>query len=132
MRVIESLRVADVPNDTNDASSNAYNMTRGSNVSNISSTSNATTGTTGRPPRIGTSNNSSNLRSRTSSLQQSEFLDPIPSPRKIRRQGSTSSEVHFDWKKSDLLGRGAFGEVYLGLDNESGALLAVKEISFTR
>jgi serine/threonine protein kinase len=127
MRLIESLRVADMQDQ--DGESNAYDMSNQSNQSNASAINSG--GTIGRPPRIQTQG-SSKLRSRASSLHQEEFDSPVPSPRKIRRQGSTSSEVHFDWKKSDLLGRGAFGSVYLGLDNESGALLAVKEISFTR
>ena len=74
------------------------------------------------------------LRKKTSSSLQQEPHphSDVPLPRKIRRTGSNASEAGFDWKKSDLLGRGAFGEVYLGLDNQTGALLAVKEISFTR
>ena len=76
------------------------------------------------------------LRTQTSSsFQQKPHPhngSDVPLPRKIRRAGSNASEAGFDWKKSDLLGRGAFGEVYLGLDNQTGALLAVKEISFTR
>lgn len=34
-----------------------------------------------------------------------------------------------NWKKGTLLGSGGFGKVYLGLDNETGAMFAVKEIS---
>lgn len=33
------------------------------------------------------------------------------------------------WKKGTLLGSGGFGKVYLGLDNETGSMFAVKEIS---
>ena len=123
MRIIESLRVADGTEQT----------LRQTPVRTNSTASTVGAGVGGASPR----NSSSNLRTRTASLQQEPFASAMPSPRKIRRAGSNMSDAssgghHFDWKKSDLLGHGAFGKVYLGLDNESGALLAVKEISFTR
>ena len=131
MRVIEALRAADMGGGggggaEEGANSSAYNMSRDDKMKTV-----------GRPPRLDQLDNNnnglnpSNLRTRTTSLHQEENASPMPSPRKIRRQGSTSGEVHFDWKKSDLLGQGAFGQVFLGLDNESGALLAVKECHFT-
>lgn len=33
------------------------------------------------------------------------------------------------WKKGELLGKGAFGKVFLGMDTETGELLAVKQVS---
>ena len=123
MRIIESLRVADMSSTGNDFRGTT------STASTASTASSASAATIASPTR-----GSPNLRTRTSSLQQQPFATAMPSPRKIRRTGSTASDGghHFDWKKSDLLGRGAFGKVYLGLDNETGALLAVKEVSFTR
>eukprot|EP00798_Chlamydomonas_sp_ICE-L_P022851 gene22851-30025_t len=35
----------------------------------------------------------------------------------------------YTWKKGDSLGQGSFGTVYLGLNNQTGELLAVKEVS---
>ena len=35
------------------------------------------------------------------------------------------------WRKGDLIGTGANGRVYLGLEEETGAIIAVKEMAFT-
>ena len=35
------------------------------------------------------------------------------------------------WRKGETIGRGAFGAVYLGLNDDTGALMAVKELSFS-
>lgn len=43
---------------------------------------------------------------------------PSPSPPLIR------------WRKGELIGSGAFGRVYMGMNLDSGELLAVKEVSF--
>ena len=43
-------------------------------------------------------------------------------------QGGPSSEpVH--WIKGELIGAGAFGRVYMGLNNETGQLMAVKQVT---
>ena len=43
-------------------------------------------------------------------------------------QSAASSEpVH--WIKGELIGAGAFGRVYMGLNNETGQLMAVKQAS---
>ncbi|EGB04224.1 hypothetical protein AURANDRAFT_3341, partial [Aureococcus anophagefferens] len=36
------------------------------------------------------------------------------------------------WRKGDLIGAGANGRVYLGLEEDTGAIIAVKEILFTK
>jgi len=116
MRIIESLRVADMSLSNNTTTTTITEL-NGSSATTIAES-----------PKI------NNLRTRAFSLHQEPHSSPLQSPTKIRRAGSSASDGGggFDWKKSDLLGRGAFGQVYLGLDNQTGALLAVKEISFTR
>ena len=43
-------------------------------------------------------------------------------------QNAPSSEpVH--WTKGELIGAGAFGRVYMGLNNETGQLMAVKQVT---
>lgn len=34
----------------------------------------------------------------------------------------------FNWTKGELIGSGAFGNVYLGMDNDTGQLMAVKQV----
>lgn len=36
------------------------------------------------------------------------------------------------WRKGDLIGTGANGRVYLGLEESTGAIIAVKEVMFTK
>ncbi|KAL0231485.1 hypothetical protein GEMRC1_010889 [Eukaryota sp. GEM-RC1] len=43
-----------------------------------------------------------------------------------RSESNLSNDI-ISWQKGELLGRGAFGSVYLGLDSETGMLMAVKE-----
>jgi serine/threonine protein kinase len=37
-----------------------------------------------------------------------------------------------NWKKGELLGFGAYGQVFLGLNEDSGQLLAVKQVPLVR
>ena len=39
---------------------------------------------------------------------------------------SSSEPVH--WRRGELIGAGAFGRVYMGLNNETGQLMAVKQV----
>lgn len=49
---------------------------------------------------------------------------PSPPPRPTTPLGAPSS-----WTRGDLIGSGAFGRVYLGLDDATGRLVAVKQVS---
>lgn len=42
------------------------------------------------------------------------------------QQVSSSEPVH--WKRGEMIGAGAFGRVYMGLNNETGQLMAVKQV----
>jgi hypothetical protein len=37
-----------------------------------------------------------------------------------------------NWTKGELIGQGAFGSVYLGMDNDSGQLMAVKQVHVSK
>lgn len=45
----------------------------------------------------------------------------------MHREGPRAGQ----WKKGQLLAKGAHGAVYMGLDERTGGLIAVKEIGFT-
>ena len=42
------------------------------------------------------------------------------------QNGPSSGPVH--WTRGELIGAGAFGRVYMGLNNETGQLMAVKQV----
>lgn len=41
---------------------------------------------------------------------------------------SSSSPQPIRWRKGELIGAGAFGRVYMGMNLDSGELLAVKQV----
>jgi len=48
----------------------------------------------------------------------------------LRGGGDDSRNSYVSWRKGDLIGTGANGRVYLGLEEESGAIIAIKEMAF--
>ncbi|GFH28725.1 protein kinase domain-containing protein [Haematococcus lacustris] len=40
--------------------------------------------------------------------------------------------MHFNWTKGKLIGAGAFGRVFQGLDNDTGQIVAVKQVALTK
>ena len=44
-------------------------------------------------------------------------------------QDKDSNERTIKWKRGEILGQGAFGIVYLGLNIDTGELMAVKQMS---
>lgn len=42
-----------------------------------------------------------------------------------------TARIKIEWQRGQLLGRGAFGSVFLGLNNKTGALMAVKQITLS-
>ena len=43
----------------------------------------------------------------------------------------TIPDLQIRWVKGDIIGSGASGRVYMGLDEDTGGLIAVKEIQFS-
>ena len=61
-------------------------------------------------------------------------LGLLPAPREshvLRGGGDDSRNSHVSWRRGDLIGTGANGRVYLGLEEDSGAIIAVKEMAFS-
>ncbi|KAG0486961.1 hypothetical protein HPP92_009056 [Vanilla planifolia] len=52
---------------------------------------------------------------------------PLPLP-PVTPSSPTSLRAQTQWKKGKLLGRGTFGQVYLGFNSESGQMCAIKEV----
>lgn len=66
------------------------------------------------------SNNNSNYSSQPSGSRPSSST---------KRQSVAHAGVPKNWTCGDLLGQGAFGSVYRGMDNDTGTLMAVKQVS---
>ena len=62
-----------------------------------------------------------------SALGTSARAEPAAATSPAERRGPGPGQ----WKRGELLGKGAHGSVYMGLDERTGGLIAVKEISFT-
>ena len=85
-----------------------------------------TTRSTTGPSPASSSSSSSSSASASSSSSASSFSSsssllsssapPLPAPPKI------------DWKKGDLIGKGSFGKVYMGMNIGTGELIAVKQV----
>ena len=43
-------------------------------------------------------------------------------------KGFPAQQQPLNWTRGELIGQGAFGSVYLGMDNDSGQLMAVKQV----
>ena len=61
------------------------------------------------------------MQNRTSSLERFPVID--------QSFGSQQLQQAIRWKRGEILGQGAFGIVYLGLNTDSGELMAVKQVS---
>ena len=66
---------------------------------------------------------SSIAASATSATSAASASTASPTRRKRRRQISK-------WRKGDVIGAGAYGRVYVGLDLETGGFIAIKEMVF--
>lgn len=55
------------------------------------------------------------------------------SPVRIMSAPESSPQSHsYNWTRGELIGQGAFGSVYLGMDNDTGHLMAVKQVSLSQ
>ncbi|KAG8056633.1 hypothetical protein GUJ93_ZPchr0002g25211 [Zizania palustris] len=56
------------------------------------------------------------------------LLPPAPESGGGCRGGAGEENPHIRWRKGELIGSGAFGQVYLGMNLDTGELLAVKQV----
>ncbi|KAJ0870739.1 putative mitogen-activated protein kinase kinase kinase STE-STE11 family [Helianthus annuus] len=60
----------------------------------------------------------------------SRAVSIIPSPPKVNKENNIDEQVPvIRWRRGELIGCGAFGQVYMGMNLDSGELLAVKQVS---
>ena len=88
------------------------------NNNNIESTHNNHNNTAPPPPFAGTLAEKINSCIRKSKVFSKPFSPPVKMAPPIR------------WRKGELIGCGAFGRVYMGMNLDSGELLAVKQVHF--
>lgn len=62
------------------------------------------------------------------SKQQVPALPPIAKSEAVKAKKDDKPPIR--WRKGELIGCGAFGRVYMGMNLDSGELLAVKEVQF--
>ena len=53
-------------------------------------------------------------------------------PGKLGANGQSEPGGPVHWTRGELIGQGAFGKVYMGLNSETGQLMAVKQVAFSR
>lgn len=51
----------------------------------------------------------------------------LPSPKAVKDEGDAAPRP-IRWRKGEMIGCGAFGQVYMGMNLDSGELLAVKQV----
>ncbi|KAJ9449979.1 Mitogen-activated protein kinase kinase kinase 3 [Diplonema papillatum] len=65
----------------------------------------------------------------SASTQSGQHVNSPPAPAK-RGSAKHPPMPKLNWKKGDMIGRGTFGAVYMGLDLDTGRHIAVKEMDF--
>ena len=53
-------------------------------------------------------------------------------PGKLGANGQSEPGGPVHWTRGELIGQGAFGKVYMGLNSETGQLMAVKQVASSR
>ncbi|KAI7750478.1 hypothetical protein M8C21_028949, partial [Ambrosia artemisiifolia] len=71
---------------------------------------------------------SSIRKSKIGLFSKSSAVQALPAPRTVTmKKEEAGSQIR--WRKGELIGCGAFGRVYMGMNLDSGELLAVKQVS---
>ncbi|KAL8242787.1 hypothetical protein R6Q59_013089 [Mikania micrantha] len=71
----------------------------------------------------------SSIRKSKIGLFSKSSVQALPPPRAAARMKKEETGSQIRWRKGELIGCGAFGRVYMGMNLDSGELLAVKQVS---
>ncbi|KAJ0523374.1 putative mitogen-activated protein kinase kinase kinase STE-STE11 family [Helianthus annuus] len=66
---------------------------------------------------------------RKSKIFSKASVQALPPPRVVGKMRKEEAGSQIRWRKGELIGCGAFGRVYMGMNLDSGELLAVKQVS---
>ncbi|KAI7754259.1 hypothetical protein M8C21_033536 [Ambrosia artemisiifolia] len=71
----------------------------------------------------------SSIRKSKIGLFSKSTVQALPPPRAVMKMKKEEAGSQIRWRKGELIGCGAFGRVYMGMNLDSGELLAVKQVS---
>lgn len=70
----------------------------------------------------------SSIRKSKIGLFTKSSIQALPPPRVVGKVKKEETGSQIRWRKGELIGCGAFGRVYMGMNLDSGELLAVKQV----
>lgn len=65
-------------------------------------------------------------------MQRQAQPPPMPTQHQGGNQGGVQRQATFKWFKGELIGKGTYGRVYLGMNATTGEFLAVKQVEVSR
>lgn len=70
----------------------------------------------------------SSIRKSKIGLFSKSSIQALPPSRPVAKTKNEEAGSQIRWRKGELIGCGAFGRVYMGMNLDSGELLAVKQV----
>lgn len=72
------------------------------------------------------------MKGRRGMMRQREPIPQVPQQHQQQNQGGVQRQATFKWFKGELIGKGTYGRVYLGMNATTGEFLAVKQVEVSR
>lgn len=89
-----------------------------------------------RPEALGIAHSEGDTRAKQHKRGSIHVKKPPYNPGYASRRGASSGNEGassvMKWTQGERIGKGTFGEVYLGLNQDTGSLMAIKALSFDR